>query len=158
MRRNCGKTPGRFESGESSYAVRLGLLAALQIVLQRDLAADFARIRSLAAHARSRLGGLAEVNVLEGNDHSGGLVTFLADKMPPATLAAELKKRAINIAAPTFRYTPLSMSRRGFDAINRISPHAFNTMDEIDAAADAIAKLLAAQRNGIEGQIQVKFP
>ncbi|MBA5777328.1 aminotransferase class V-fold PLP-dependent enzyme [Stappia sp. F7233] len=129
----------RFETGESNYAARLGLLSALELILTRDISADFTVIKELAAQARARLSSTEGITVLEGNEGSCGLVTFLADGVAPAKIAADLRQSRINISAPTTRYGPLYMAARGWNAINRLSPHAFNTADEIDKACDAIA-------------------
>lgn len=132
----------RFETGESNYAARLGLLAALELASGRDSAADYTAIRKLARQARERLADIPGVTVLEDDRFSCGLVTFHCDRMEPAKLAAALRERRINIAAPTSRYAPISMQKRGFGAINRLSPHAFNTPAEVDTACDAIVELI----------------
>jgi selenocysteine lyase/cysteine desulfurase len=130
----------KFEFRESSYAVRLGMKAAVDVALARDVDADIARIAELADHARSALTDLPDVTVHDTSASLSGIVTFAHARIPPADIQAALKVKGINIAAPQEPYAPLWV-RSGRPSVARISPHGFNRHSDIDAAVVAIAAL-----------------
>lgn len=128
----------RFEFLETSFAVRLGLKAAVDLALGRNLAEDMRRIGELAEHARGALSGLPAVTVRDTCESLSGIVTFSHARLPPTEIRSSLKAGGINVAAPPEPYAPL-WARAGRPAVTRISPHAFNTHDEIETAVAAIA-------------------
>lgn len=130
----------KFEFIETSFAVRLGLRAAVDIALGRDLVADMTRIGELAEHARADLAMLPAVTVHDRCDALSGIVTFSHDQIAPTQMQAALKAKGINVAAPQEHYAPLWM-HAGHPYVTRISPHAFNTHHEIKTAVAAIAGL-----------------
>lgn len=130
----------KFEFLETSFAVRLGLKAAVDLQLGRNLPADMARIGELAEHARAALSRLPGVTVQDTHNALSGIVTFSHARVSPAGIQSALKARGINVGAPQEPYAPL-WARAGHPAVTRISPHAFNTHDEIETTISAIAAL-----------------
>lgn len=128
----------KFEFFETSFAVRLGLKAAVDLALGRDLAEDMRRIGELAEHARGALSSLPEVAVQDRGEALSGIVTFSHAHVSPKEMQSALKSKGINVAAPQEPYAPLWM-RAGHPAVTRISPHAFNTHEEIETTVAAIA-------------------
>ncbi|WP_405164086.1 aminotransferase class V-fold PLP-dependent enzyme [Nocardia sp. NBC_01499] len=128
----------KFEFMETSFAMRMGMKAAVEVALSRDLAQDMARIAELADHARSALSELPEVTVHDTYDDLSGIVTFTHSRIAPTRIQSELQRKKINVAAPQEPYGPLWI-RAGHPPTTRISPHAFNTHAEIDMAVAAIA-------------------
>lgn len=134
------QTAAKFEFAETSFAVRMGVLAAVDHALSRYSAADMARIAALAAHAREGLAGLAKVTVEDRAARLSGLVTFRHADLTPAAMLAALARARINIAAPGAAYAPLWFAG-GRPEIARVSPHAFNTHAEVDRMIAAVAAL-----------------
>jgi selenocysteine lyase/cysteine desulfurase len=130
----------KFEFIETSFAVRLGLKAAVDLALSRDLGADMRRIGELADCARAALAALPGVTVQDTHDTLSGIVTFSHARRSPSEIQAALKAKRINVAAPQEPYAPLWM-HAGRRAVTRLSPHAFNTHAEIEIAVAAIAAL-----------------
>ncbi|MEU7143734.1 aminotransferase class V-fold PLP-dependent enzyme [Nocardia sp. NPDC046473] len=130
----------KFEFMETSFAVRMGMKAAVDVALGRDLAQDMARIAELAGHARSALAELPEVTVEDRSEELSGIVTFSHARLAPSRIQSELRRQKINVAAPQEPYAPLWI-RAGRPPTTRISPHAFNTHAEIETAVAAVAAL-----------------
>lgn len=130
----------KFEFVETSLAVRLGLKAAVDLALSRDLAADMRRISELATYARESLRSLPDVSVQDIHADLSGIVTFAHATRSPVDIVAALKAKRINVASPQEPYAPLWF-RAGRPPVTRISPHAFNTHGEIEAAVAEIAAL-----------------
>jgi len=130
----------RFEFIETSFAVRLGLAAAVKFALARDLEADMTTIQAMAAELRAALADLPDVTVQDHGDSLSGIVTFSHDTFTPVQIKAALGAVRINIGAPQHSYGPLWYAS-DHPAVARLSPHAFNTHAELERAVKTIANL-----------------
>lgn len=130
----------KFEFIETSFAVRLGLKAAVDLALGRDLQADMGYMAELAAHLRAVLVRLPEVRVHDTHPILSSILTFSHARRPPAEIQAVLKAEKINAAALQPPYAPL-WARAGREPAVRLSPHAFNTHEEMETALAVIAAL-----------------
>jgi cysteine desulfurase/selenocysteine lyase len=124
----------RYEFGETSYAVRMGFGYAAHTALQMDWGKVRDEIASLATRLRTGLNG---INVQESHRDLSGLVTFSHATLPCANFVRQLGAQKINIAAPAAAYTPLWFGEIR-PLINRISPHSFSAIAEIEAALEAV--------------------
>ncbi len=127
----------KFEYGESSYMIRLGLANALQVALTTDWQEIQSTIAGLATRLRSGLGAIKGVTVQDTATDLSGIVTFSHDHLSPSHFVKHLAARNINIAAPKQTYAPFWFDA-GRPAVNRISPHAFNTSSEVEVALETI--------------------
>ena len=59
-------------------------------------------------------------------------------------LKLALRKRGINTSSPHREDAVIDMDEKGTASALRISPHYYNTGEEIDTAADAIRDILEA--------------
>ena len=55
---------------------------------------------------------------------------------------SELRSRGINTSLSTPDYSQIDFGRDHTPGLVRISPHAYNTEDEVDQAIDVIAELV----------------
>ncbi|HKG90468.1 MAG TPA: hypothetical protein VKA84_01175, partial [Gemmatimonadaceae bacterium] len=60
-------------------------------------------------------------------------------------VVAELARRRINATATLQWYGLLDLGARGVETAVRLSPHYYNTTDEVDAAAAAVAEVVAGR-------------
>lgn len=127
----------KFEYGESSYMIRMGLVSALQEALATDWSAVQRSISHLAAQLRAGLGSIKGVSVCDTDERLSGIVTFSHSHFHPSEFMAALAAKKINIAAPAKAYAPFWFAT-GRPVVSRLSPHNFNTSDEIDTALEAI--------------------
>jgi selenocysteine lyase/cysteine desulfurase len=128
----------KFEYGETSYMVRIGLATALDAALKVDWCAVQRDIKALAAYTRAGLSQIAGITVAEHPDAPlSGQVTFSHATHPPAHFVQALAAQGINIAAPAPAYAPFWFAG-GRVPICRLSPHTSNTRSEIDRALAAI--------------------
>lgn len=127
----------KFEYGESSYMIRMGLVNAMQEAQATDWNAVQLLIAERALQLRRGLSAIKGVSVCDTHDALSGIVTFNHTHIPPSEFKAALAAKNINIAAPPSIYAPFWF-RTGRSAVSRLSPHAYNTPDEIDLALEAI--------------------
>lgn len=134
----------RFENWEFAYALVLGLGAAARYALEVGVEVAGTRAAALAARVRTGLDPLPGVRVLDRGARRCAIVTAAVEGRDARDLRDALRKRRINTDAALREYNVIDMARKGAESALRISPHYYNTEDEIAAAVDALAELIGA--------------
>ncbi len=132
----------RFETWENSYVNVLGLGAAVQQALDIGLDAIEARARALGRRLRDQLGELAGVTVHDLGVEHCAIVTAAVKGMSADDVAAALAGHHINVSTTIAEDNQFDTEDRGVHPLVRLSPHYYNTEDEIDRATRAVAELL----------------
>lgn len=131
----------RFESWEKSYAAVLGLGAAVDYALALGMNRIRERISQLAEYARTELSRVAGVSVRDRGalpTQRSGIVTLTHEGVSAYDLVAQIKAVGVNVSLSTPDYSRVDFEGHGIDGLVRISPHVFNTEDEIDRLVVAI--------------------
>jgi selenocysteine lyase/cysteine desulfurase len=122
-----------FELGVAvRYASRLGLESIWQ------------RVRSLAARLRARLTQIPGVQLCDRGRTQCGIVSFLCQGIGPEAVKAALARKRINVSVSDAAWTRIDMDARGIPALVRASVHYYNSEEEVDAFAAAVAALRSA--------------
>jgi selenocysteine lyase/cysteine desulfurase len=129
----------RFESWEKAYAALLGMGAAIDYALGCGIDAIAERIGALADRARAGLEQIPGVTVRDRGSVQSGIVTIRVDD--PAGVVSALRARGINTSLSTPDYSQIDFGRDQATGLVRISPHAYNTEDEVDRMIAAVAEL-----------------
>jgi cysteine desulfurase / selenocysteine lyase len=133
------ETARRFEYWEKSYAGLLGLGAAIDYALDCGIEALSSRIAELAQYARDGLEMIPGVHVHDRGLRRSGIVTLTRDGTTAADLAAHIKASGVNVSLSTPDYSRLDFESHGLDGLVRVSPHAYNTTEEIDRLLAIVA-------------------
>ena len=131
----------RFENWEFPYALVLGLAEAARYALAVGPAGP-ERARRLAAALRERLNGVPGVRVLDRGRERCAIVTLDVRDRDATQLELELRARGVNTSSQTRKSGVLDMDDKRASSILRMSPHYYNTEDELDAAVATLAELL----------------
>jgi len=131
----------RFENWEFAYAQHLGLGEAARYALGVDVTEGGRRAAALAAYARERFGAVDGVRVLDRGASLCAIVTAEVATCDARAVVAKLRERGINAAASLRAYAVLDMEAKHAASAVRISPHYYNTTEEIDTAVEAIAEI-----------------
>lgn len=134
----------RFESWEMSGALLLGLGAAARYALDVGIETARDRARSLAAYAREKLAGVPGVRVLDRGAELCAIVTVQPGKHNAEELKLALRARGINTSSPDRSDAVIDMDEKGATSALRISPHYYNTTEEIDTAVATLTELIAS--------------
>ncbi len=126
------KNATRFEDWEFSYALILGSGAAVAYALSLDMNWIEERIRFLADYTREELRKLNHIQLLDKGTDLGGIVTINTPTMPADQLKALLDKNDINTSLSHRSSAVIDFDEKGVAWVLRISPHYYNTVDEID--------------------------
>jgi selenocysteine lyase/cysteine desulfurase len=131
----------RFETWEASYALQLGLGAAIDYARKIGVDAIWSRVRELADRLRRDLSRLEGVRVHDRGPELCAIVTFTIEGIESEWLRAELAKRRINVWVSTPDDTRLDFEARELHPMVRASLHYFNTDEEIARFCEAVASL-----------------
>lgn len=132
----------RFETAENSFALQLGLGAAIRYALNIGVDAIKDRIDRLAQDLRAQLSDIPDVHVHDGGGERSSIVAFTMKGLEPQDIRRSLLATdKINIAAIAAAYTPLDMAARGLNEVVRASVSYFTTQGEIDQLVKAVAVL-----------------
>jgi selenocysteine lyase/cysteine desulfurase len=132
----------RFESWEFAYALVLGLGAAAAYALDVGLDTARDRARELAAYARTRLAMLPGVRVLDRGPDLCAIVTAAVAGRDTKEIKLALRARGINTSSPEREDAVIDMDDKQASSALRISPHYYNTKEEIDTAVEALKEIV----------------
>jgi selenocysteine lyase/cysteine desulfurase len=139
----------RFENWEFAYALHLGLGEAARYALAVGLAEAGRRSWGLAAYARERPRAVGGVRVLDRGPTLCAIVTAEVAGRDARAVVAMLRERGINANASLRAYALLDMDDKRAASAVRLSPHYYNTTQELDVAIDAIEEIA---RGGCAGR------
>ena len=81
------------------------------------------------------------VHVHDGGHVRSAIVTFTVDGQEPLQIREQLVARRINCSVSVASSARLDQDVRGLPEVVRLSPHYYNTEDEIDEVARAVTEL-----------------
>lgn len=136
----------RFENWESFVAGKIGLGVAADYAMSFGLDAISTRARALADHLRAGLSAIPGATVHDKGAEQSAIVSFSIEGCEPEALQAFCAARRVNLSTSDVGSTRLDMSERGLTKINRVSPHYYNSGDEIECALAIIADCARARR------------
>lgn len=133
----------RFENWEFSYALVLGMGEAARYALGLGLGAIQERSWSLAARLRDELETLDAVRVLDRGPNLCAIVTVHVEGHDPGDLVRQLRLRGVNTSSSTRPFAVMDFDDKGVPGALRLSPHYFNTEEELDEAVATIEELVS---------------
>lgn len=133
----------RFESWESAFALHLGLGAAADYAMDVGLDAIRTRAFGLADRLRTELDKIEGVTLRDIGAERCAIVTFSHDRVEAADIASALRERDINVSASRPASTLLDATARSLPHIVRVSPHYYNSDDEIETFLREVRRLLS---------------
>jgi selenocysteine lyase/cysteine desulfurase len=131
----------RFENWEFPFALLLGLGRAADYALDLGLEPIRHRAWTLAASARDGLAEIDGVRVLDRGSEPCAIVTIATEGHDAASLVHSLRAQGINTSHSMRDYAILDFDDQGVEGAVRISPHYYNTEEEIEAVVAGVAEL-----------------
>ncbi|MDE3135129.1 MAG: aminotransferase class V-fold PLP-dependent enzyme [Acidobacteriota bacterium] len=131
----------RFENWEFAYALVHGLGAAARYALEAGVEECGRRARRLAGLCREKLAGAGEgLRVLDRGPELCAIVTVEVRGRDARDVVLSLRRRGINTSASLRAYAVIDMAQKHAASAVRISPHYYNTENEIDAVVEALVE------------------
>ncbi len=132
----------RFEFWENNYATRMGLGVAVDYALDVGLDAISARATMLADRLRAGLKNMAGVGVYDLGRTPCAIVTFSIPDLDACSVVARLAEHTINASASDANSTRLDAEARNLPVLVRLSPHYYNSEDEIERTLEIIGSMI----------------
>lgn len=133
----------RFENWEFAYSLVLGLGEAARYAARLGIETGGCRARELAASLRTKLNALPGFRVLDRGKELAAIVTVEVPGWQSPELVQFLRTRNINTAATLRDYAVIDMDEKHAASALRISPHYYNTEDELDILIGTLKSLPA---------------
>jgi cysteine desulfurase / selenocysteine lyase len=132
--------PHKFEAGTMNIAQEIGLAAAIEYLESLGMDAVREHEKHLTAYAIGRLEDAgAVVHGPKDVEVRGGAVSFWFRDIHPHDLAQVLDQEGVCVRA-SHHCAQILMRRLGVPATTRASFYVYNTMEEVDALVDALAR------------------
>lgn len=135
------KTARRYEQWEKNYALLLGSKTAIVYANKLGLEAIEQVVSALASYTRSQLSNLDGVRVLDYGKRKCGIVTANFEGKQPAEVKKALDEANIHAGFGTPINAQIDFLEKGVDWALRLSPHYYNTKEEIDWAIEVLSKI-----------------
>ena len=133
----------RFETWESALALHLGLGAAADYALQIGLEAIQARVLMLADRLRDDLNEIPGVSVQDIGAQQCAIVTFSHENIEADIIKAAMSAENINISVSKPPSTLLDSQARSLPDMVRVSPHYYNSEDEVETFLSALRRVIS---------------
>ncbi|EXJ14768.1 SufS family cysteine desulfurase [Imhoffiella purpurea] len=139
--------PNKFEAGTPHISGAVGLAAAIDWVRRIGLDRIGAHEQMLLRHATERLEAIPGLEIKGRARHKSGVVSWVMLDPPIATLdvGTRLDLRGICIRTGHHCCQPL-MDRLGVSSTARASVGVYNSLEDIDALADALGEMVDEER------------
>jgi selenocysteine lyase/cysteine desulfurase len=134
----------RFEQWEFPYALLLGLGAAARYALDAGVDRTARRAHALAALTRAQLTGIPGVRSLDRGACLSAIASFELANRDAGDLMLALRARGINTSAQSRSDALIALDDLHAATLLRISPHYFNTEEEVAMLTAALRELVAA--------------
>jgi len=137
----------RYEDWEFPYALVLGQAEAARYASQVGIDVARDRAKDLASRARDGLNAIDGVRTLDRGRSPCAIVTVAIDGWRADDAVAALREVGINTSASLREYAVYDFDKKGVTSAVRISPHYYNSEEEIDQLTVAVAELVASKRS-----------
>ncbi len=132
-------TPLKFEAGTSNYIGAIGLGKAIDFIQSLDKDALEAHERALLQSATEQLLAIEGLNIYGTTDDKCSIVSFNVEGVHPYDLGSVLDKMGVAIRTGQHCAEP-TMQRFGVRGMCRASFAMYNTLQEVDALANGVAR------------------
>lgn len=136
-------SPLRFEAGTPNYVGAIGLAAAIDYLESIGLADMRERETQLIYYAEERLSSIKDLHILGNPNTRAGCVSFTVEGVHPFDLATMVDKLGVALRSGNQCAQPLLYEAYDAHNITRMSPAFYNTIEEIDSAAETIERVVA---------------
>lgn len=128
----------RFEYVEQSYAIIIGSKVAMRYYMNLGQENVYERNRFISDYTRKKLEAIPGITLMDRGNNLSNIVSAKTSKKNIFEIKAELNRLGINIGAAQKKFAYLDFEQKHIEGALRISPHYFNSTEEIDILADSI--------------------
>ena len=122
----------RYQFWELNYGLVLGAKVAAEYALEVGLGNIEKRVLELATYTRQQLASKLGATIQDKGVRQCGIVTASFEKIELSKLTNHLMKNQVNVSFAQRNHAVIDMDDKGIDWALRVSPHYYNTKEEID--------------------------
>ncbi len=128
----------RFEDWETAYALMLGSKEALSYLASVGIEGIEARNAELTTNLKTELSRIPHIRLLDRGQRQCSIVTFSLKGAAEQETKTYFRKKGINISTMPKSNAMIDFQEKGVEWAVRVSPHYYNTLDEIDQFVEAV--------------------
>jgi len=128
----------RFEDWEFPYALLMGAKAAVEYTLNIGIDNIAERNAILCKRIRNEVAMIPGIKILDIGKKLSSIITLKIPGGQPHEFMEALRKKNINTSISHREYGLIDFNNKGVDWALRVSPHYFNTEEEIDILIQAL--------------------
>lgn len=132
---------GRFEYWEKPYALQIGLSEALKYILEIGINEIASYNQQIMKRLRKNLSGIKGVHTYDRGSELASILTFRKEGMSQQSIKEALNKQDVYYSVANIHNALLDFRKKNIEWAVRISPHYFNTEEEMDRLAAIIKDL-----------------
>jgi len=131
----------RFETWEQNMACVLGLKEAIKYVNKIGLQNVWDYNQEILHYLRGKLFEIPNINILDQGEQLASIVTFQINGKSKDMTVASLDQNNVYFTIASRRSALIDFDKKGTDWAIRLSPHYFNTKNEIDELVNIISRI-----------------
>lgn len=132
----------RFENWEFPHALLLGMGKAAEYANHIGMEVISKRAIELGGYTRDKLNDVPGARMLDYGNQRCAIVSVSLKKIEPDELVQKLRQRNINTSSASRSSGVIDMDTKHAESVLRISPHYYNTKDEIDQCMSTLSDIL----------------
>lgn len=133
----------RFENWEFPHALLLGMGKAAEYANKIGIELISHRVNELGVYVREKITDLPGVRLLDYGRQRCAIVSACFDGIDADMLVQKLRDRNINTSSASRTSGVIDMDAKKAESVLRISPHYYNTIDEIDQFLEELRNIIA---------------
>jgi len=130
---------GRFGLFEVPFALLLGLKATMEYSNNIGMENIQAYNSQLRERLTSNLSAISGIRLLDQGSQRANIITFVKEGMDQATTKALLDKHKVYYSFANRASALIDFDKKGLEWAVRLSPHYFNTLEEMDKVAEILS-------------------
>ncbi|NND94780.1 MAG: aminotransferase class V-fold PLP-dependent enzyme [Flavobacteriales bacterium] len=131
----------RFELWEKPYGLFLGFTEAVRYINHIGIAKIEDYNQVIASRLRENLNNIKGVNLLDRGSRHSNILTFRKEDVSQEKCQNHFQKNGLICGIGSRNHAVIDYDKKGITWLVRLSPHYFNTIDEMDRVAQIIEDL-----------------
>lgn len=128
----------RFETWEKPYALQIGLIEALKYLNKVGIDNIETYNAHLMKHFRNNLSNIPDVNVHDKGSKKCNILTFTKNSKSLEDITTMLQNHDVIFGVSHKEWGVIDFEKKKIEWAIRLSPHYFNTIEEIDKVSEII--------------------
>ncbi len=133
----------RFQMWEAPYAMLIGLAKAINYANQIGIKKIEGRNKQIMNHLRSKLAEIKEIKMYDRGSQLSNILTFRHIGLSVADIQKILDHHQVYCSISTREWGVIDFDKKGVESVIRLSPHYFNTIEEMDRVAQILSDVLS---------------